>query len=130
VKERPPIPRQLGVVKPGTMKTNQASPHRRSTRTDAARRAQLLTAFDHSGLSAAAFARQHGLNYTTFCGWRARRANTRTAPEFVQVEVAAPAPPVELVIEVGPPTRLRIQSESQIVLAARLLRSLNAPAAC
>ena len=107
------------------MKTNQASPHGRSARTDVAHRAQLLTAFDRSGLSAAAFARQHGLNYTTFCGWRARRANTRTAPEFVQVEVAAPAPPVELVIEVGPPTRLRIQSESQIVLAARLLRSLN-----
>lgn len=112
------------------MKTKQAFPHRRLARTDAARRAQLLATFDRSGLSAAASARQHGLNYTTFCGWRAQRAKTRTAPEFVEVEVAAPAPPVELVIEVGPPTRLRIQSESQIVLAARLLRSLNAPAAC
>jgi hypothetical protein len=112
------------------MKTNKVSPHRRSARTDAAHRAQLLTAFDCSGLSAAAFARQHGLNYKTFCGWRARRAKTRTVPAFVQVEVAAPAPPVELVIEVGPHTRMRIQSESQIVLAARLLRSLNAPAAC
>jgi hypothetical protein len=96
------------------MKTNQASPHGRSARTDAARRAQLLTAFDRSGLSAAAFARQHGLNYTTFCGWRAQRAKTRTVPEFVQVEVAASTPPVELVIEVGPQTRLRVQSEVQI----------------
>ena len=112
------------------MKTNQVSPHGRSARTDAAHRAQLLAAFDRSGLSAAAFARQHGLNYTTFCGWRAQRAKTRKVPEFVQVEVAAPAPPVELVIEVGPPTRLPIQSESQIALAARLLRSLNATAAC
>jgi hypothetical protein len=70
------------------------------------------------------------LNYTTFCGWRAQRAKTQAAPAFVQVEVAAPAPPVELVIEVGSHTRMRVQSESQIVLAARLLRSLNATAAC
>jgi transposase-like protein len=112
------------------MKTNRVSPRRRSGRIDAARRAQLLATFDRSGLSAAAFARQHGLNYTTFCGGRAQRAKTRTGPELVQVEVAAPAPPVELVIEMGPPTRLRVQSEGQIVLAARLLRSLNTPAAC
>ena len=112
------------------MKTNQASGPGRSARTDAAHRAQLLAAFDRSGFSAAAFARQHELNHTTFCGWRAQRDKTRTAPAFVQVEVAASAAPVELVIEVGPPTRLRVQSEGQIVLAARLLRSLNAPAAC
>ena len=112
------------------MKTNKASAPGRSARTDAAHRAQLLAAFDRSGLSAAAFARQHGLNYTTFCGWRAQRAKTRTAPAFVPVAVAVPAPPVELVIEVGSHTRMRVQSESQIVLAARLLRSLNATAAC
>ena len=112
------------------MKTNKASPPSRSSRTDAAHRAQLLAVFDCSGLSAAAFARQHGLNYTTFCGWRAQRAKTRTAPAFVQVEVAAPAPPVELVIELGSHARMRVQSESQMVLAARLLHLLNAPAAC
>jgi hypothetical protein len=112
------------------MKSNRVTPRRRSVRIDAARRAQLLATFDRSGLSAAAFARQHGLNYTTFCGWRAQRGKTRSVPEFVQVEVAAPASPVELVIEVGPHTRLRVQSEGQIVLAARLLRSLNAPVAC
>jgi hypothetical protein len=112
------------------MKTSKASAPGRSARTNAARRAQLLAAFDRSGLSAAAFARQHGLNYTTFCGGRAQRGKTRTVPAFVQIEVAAPTPPVELVIEVGPHTRLRVQSEGQIALAAQLLRSLNAPAAC
>ena len=112
------------------MKTNKVSPHRRSARTDAAHRAQLLAEFDRSGLSAAAFARQHRLNYTTFCGWRAQRAKTRKVPGFVQVEVAVPPPPVELVIEVGPQTRLRVHSESQIALAAQLIHRLNAPAAC
>ena len=112
------------------MKTNKASPHSRSSRTDTAHRTQLLAAFDRSGLSAAAFTRQHGLNYTTFCGWRAQRAKTRTTPAFVQVEVPAPIPPVELVIEVGPHTRLRVHSESQIALATQLLQRLNAPATC
>lgn len=63
----------------------------RSPRTDAAQRAQVLVAFDRSGLSAAAFARQQGLNYTTFCGWRQRRAKANPSPAFVQVELA-PAP--------------------------------------
>lgn len=112
------------------MKTKKASPRSRSARTDASHRTQLLATFDRSGLSAAAFARQQGLNYTTFCGWRSQRAKTQPMPAFVQVEVAAPAPPVELVIEVGPHTRLRVHSEGQIVLVARLLRSLNTPAAC
>ena len=112
------------------MKTKKAFPQHRSARPDAARRAQLLGTFDRSGLSAAAFARQQGLNYTTFCGWRAHRAKSQTTPAFVQVEVAAPAPPVELVIEVGPHTRLRVRSEGQMVLAAQLLRHLNTPGAC
>ena len=66
----------------------------RAPRTDAAQRAQLLAAFDQSGLSAAAFARQHGLHYTTFCGWRQRRAKSSPSPGFVQVELRpAPTPP-------------------------------------
>jgi hypothetical protein len=66
------------------MKTLNHSP--RARRTEATRRAQLLAAFDRSGLSAA-FARQHQLNYTSFCGWRARRATAKAPPAFVQVEL-------------------------------------------
>jgi len=56
------------------MKTSNGSPRRWRRRIQADRRAQLLVAFDRSGLSAAAFARQHGLNYTTFkgCGFSCR----------------------------------------------------------
>jgi transposase-like protein len=61
-----------------------------SYRFDADQRAQLLAAFERSGLSGAAFARQHGIHYTTFCGWRQRQAKAR--PAFVQVELAAPQP--------------------------------------
>lgn len=93
-------------------------------------RAQLLAAFDRSGLSAAAFARQHGLNYTTFCGWRQRRDKTKVSPAFVEVELPAPAAPVELMIELGAQARLRLSSTGQIALAAQLIQTLNAPASC
>ena len=102
----------------------------RATRTDVTRRAQLLAAFDCSGLSAAAFARQHGIHYTTFCGWRARRPRTNPSPAFVEVELAAPAVAAGLIVELGGQTRLRIESASQIALAAQLLQHLNASRSC
>ena len=99
-------------------------------RADAGQREQLLEAFDQSGLSAAEFARQHRLNYTTFCGWRQRRDKTKGLPAFVQVEVAPQPAPAELLIEVGAAARIRLQSEGQITLAVRLLHHLNAVGPC
>ena len=112
------------------MKPFDRSPRRRTTRTDPGRRTRWLAAFDRSGLSAAAFARQHGLNYTTFCGWRQRRSQSRPLPGFVQVQLPSPAAAVELLIELGATARLRVNSASQIELAARLLQSFNADASC
>jgi hypothetical protein len=102
----------------------------RGERTDAARRAQLLAAFDQSGLSAAAFARQHGLNYTTFCGWRHRRARRPIPPAFVQVELAAPPAADGLIIELEGGARLRIESSGQVALAAQLLQTLHRSRPC
>jgi hypothetical protein len=102
----------------------------RPRRVKAPRRAKLLAAFDRSGLSAAAFARQHGLNYTTFCGWRGRQAKSKTSPVFVQVEVAAPVAPVELVIELDGSARLRLTSASQLDLAAARLQRLAPTQPC
>src|SRR5512144_308433 len=102
----------------------------RRPRTTSARRTQLLAKFDRSGLSAAAFARRHGLRYTTFCGWRQRQAKAEPAPGFVQVEVPSPVPPAELVIELGTFARIRLADASSIVLAARLLQELSALASC
>ena len=102
----------------------------RSARTDASQRAKILAAFESSGLSAGAFVRQHGLNYTTFCNWRQRQRAAKTLPAFVQVEWTAPAAPEELVIELGGPARIRIHSEDQLALATRLLHHLNRPGAC
>ena len=101
-------------------------------RRDAAalRREQLLAQFERSGMSAAEFARQNGLNYTTFCGWRQRRERARALPAFVQVEVASEAIAVELTIELGAQARMRIHSEKQAALAARLIQHLKQGQPC
>ena len=110
------------------MKIANRSP--RARRTTATERTQLLAAFDRSGLSATAFARQHALNYTTFCGWRQRRGKADGLPAFVQVELPASPEPAELVVEWGAQTRLRLRSPGQILLAVRLLQDLNAATPC
>jgi hypothetical protein len=112
------------------MKQDRVSQRGRAPRTDAARRAQLLAAFDRSGLSAADFARQQGVHYTTFCGWRQRRDRGSSSPGFVQVEMPESTPPVELVIEWGGTARLRLTNEAQIPLAARLLQACHVARPC
>jgi hypothetical protein len=111
------------------MKQTSVSPGRRAARTDAAQRAQLLAAFDRSGLSAAEFASQQRVHYTTFCAWRRQRDQAKTSPAFVQVELASPAPSAELVIEIGA-ARLRLGSAAQLPLAARLLQILQEGRPC
>jgi transposase-like protein len=112
------------------MKNSNGLLRHRRPRTPPSRRTQLLAAFDRSGLSAAAFARQQGIGYTTFCGWRHRWAKTEVSPAFVEVEVPEPATAVELLIEVGAHARLRISSAGQAELAARFLHHFNALTSC
>jgi len=112
------------------MKIYNGSPRHRQRVTPASRRAQLLAAFDRSRLSAAAFARRHGIGYSTLCAWRHHQAKTKPSPGFVQVEVSEPIAPVELVIELGAQARVRVTSDRQIELAVRLIERFNTPAAC
>ena len=101
----------------------------RHPRTSPTERAAWLQAFNRSGLCAAAFAREHGIGYSTFYHWR-RQARTATAPAFVEVDLS-PAPVTEsLLIELGPVPRLRLSSAPQVALAARLLQALQAPTPC
>ena len=96
------------VVKAGAMKTTNGFARHRRPRTTPAQRAQLLAEFERSRLSAAAFARRHGLNYTTFCGWRQRHGNAPHSPGFVQVELPPAEPATALVLELGSFTRVRL----------------------
>lgn len=108
------------------MESSNGSPRHKPI--DAKRRAELLAEFDRSGLTAAAFARQQGLHYTTFCNWRHRRA--RTSAGFVEVELPAPATPVEVTVELSAQARMRLTSVDQVELAVRLIQALNTPGAC
>lgn len=110
------------------MKTAHGFTRPRRSRASQTQRARLLAAFAQSGLSAAALARQHECRYPTFCGWRARQAQARPAPGFVELELAAPLPArAELVLALGPHARLRITDAGQIALAARRLPALRPP---
>ena len=101
----------------------------RRRRTSPQQRSALLAAFERSGLSAAAFARQQGLRYTTFCNWRQRQARS-PGPAFVEIEVMARPRPVELLIEIGAQARVRLNSPAQSELAARLLHHLHTLGSC
>jgi hypothetical protein len=128
VKGRPPIGGGLEVIHRRAM--NRAHLSSSWRRTSARKRAKLLAAFDRSGLSAAAFARKHRINYTTFCGWRQRRDKSPPATEFVQVELPPTPGLTDLVVEIGAEIRLRISSPTQLELAATLLRRLTKEEAC
>ena len=112
------------------MKSSNGSPRHRRQRTLLSRRTQLLAAFDRSGLSAAAFARQHDIGYTTFCGWRHRQTKAEASPGFIEVELPGLAAAVELLIKVGAPTHLRLSCAGQVELAARFVHCFNAQASC
>lgn len=112
------------------MKRNKFTSPRRSSHTSSDRCARLLAAFDRSSLSAAAFARQQGLTYSTFCGWRHRRAKLKASPAFVQVELSAPPAPAGLIVELDGGARMRIESAGQIALATALIKALTAQSAC
>jgi transposase-like protein len=112
------------------MKTTNGFARSRRARTSRSQRAQLLAAFERSGLSAAAFARQHQLHYTTFCNWRRRQAKARPSPGFVQVELSASPSPAVLLVELGGGARLRLTDAGQIELAARLIQTLRPPTPC
>jgi hypothetical protein len=112
------------------MRRSTFVPDRRFGRTSAAQRSKWLAAFDRSGLSAAAFVRQHGLQYTTFCGWRQRRTKSKSSPGFVQVELTPAPATTGLLIELGVQARMRVTSVDQIALAAQLIQHLNAKSSC
>jgi transposase-like protein len=112
------------------MKTLPLQVRRRRRRTSLQERTALLAAFERSGLSAAAFARQHDLRYTTFCAWRHRHTQTQPTPAFVEVEVVPASAPAGLVIELGTQAWLRLSSAAQMELAAQFVHRLNALGSC
>jgi hypothetical protein len=99
--------------------------------TPARDREALLDAFEKSGMSGAAFARLHGLRYTTFAHWRRIRRLRSDAPEptkagfqEVTIETERPCGPA-LNIELPGGGRFRLERADQLPMAKALLRYLD-----
>lgn len=108
-------------------------------RTPAADREAILALFEQGGMSGAAFARLHGIRYSTFMHWCARRrkrlASKGSATEttlFQEVEVSnSPLPRREgLVVELPLGARVRVERADQIPFIAALCRHLREHAGC
>jgi transposase-like protein len=99
----------------------------------AAQRAEILEAFDQSGVSAAEFARLVGVKYPTLAGWLHRRGQSRCGPRTRRtptvrfVEAAVNAPSLEaLELELPGGARLRFKEPGQVPLVVALLKGLGA----
>ena len=108
-------------------------------RTPLEKREAIVRAFEAAGMSAARFARHHGLNYSTFCSWiqEARRhgqaerqedseggTSVRWLEAVVEGESVGREEPSVLCVE-WRSARWTVCSQSQVRLAAALLRELE-----
>lgn len=99
------------------------------------RKAELITAYEQSGLTRATFARREGLSYTTFCGWlqghRGAAKRKKAAPRVPRpmrfVEANLPAMFGGLEISLPDGTKLRGASAKEL---AELLRALRSQSGC
>lgn len=115
-------------------------------RTPLEKRIAIVEAFECGGMSAARFARHHGLNYSTLCSWiQAARQQRRGQNPAVHSSGGGAMRWLEAVVEVGGDAaagqeapglcvewrgaRMRIESPTQARLAAALIRELEG-AAC
>ena len=102
-------------------------------RRSGAQRAEILAAFDHSGVSAAEFARLVGVKYPTLAGWLHRRGRPRgearpgkaPAVRFVEAAVPPTEAPAPLELELPGQVKLRLTEPGQVPLVVALLRGLT-----
>ena len=124
------------------MASTETGPAASKTKSGRARRphytdqykAEVVAAFESSGLSGSAFAQQQGIKYPTFCSWVAKaRGKTRSRK-------TAPSPSPFLIAEIGEQSavggeRLEVRlpggatvlagTSKQVALLAELLKSLR-----
>ena len=103
-------------------------------RTSQEQRCGILAEFERSGVSAAEFAKQNGIKYSTFAGWlqRHRRAKPKGQPPIMRLLEAVveqaqegTAPSVSLVVLKLPGgAQIELADPKQVPLAATLIRAL------
>ena len=93
-------------------------------RVDRERREAILAEFDRSAMSAAAFARLHGIKYTTFNYWLKVRRERQAPSGAALVEAVVDPGGGALQVELPCGARLQVHDEASAGLAATLLRAL------
>jgi hypothetical protein len=101
-------------------------------RTSKEQRRVLLAEFECCGLSAARFAKQTGLKYSTFAGWvqrhrRTKRPGRKTRLRLLEAVVASGPSALGLVVQLPGGAHLELREAHQISLVAALLRALEKP---
>ena len=101
------------------METNNSeSPRERSHFSDE-EKFEILQNFHQSGLTAAGFAREWGLNYGTFTKWLSKERKKEHPVEFVEVTAHSgssdkPAEPVKIACQFGHPSGWTISFENSL----------------
>jgi transposase-like protein len=98
-------------------------------RTSKEQRRIILGEFERSGLSAAQFAQQTGLKYSTLAGWLQRYRRSQSpgrarAVRLLEAVVEQNADKLPLVLELPGGARIEIKDAQQAALAGALLRTL------
>ena len=87
---------------------------------------QQIQAWQASGLTAAMYCRQHGLNPNTFNAWRRRyRAAPASAPGRLPIQVTPAAPASVLVLRLAAGHTLELPASAAPGWVAELLRCLG-----
>ena len=104
-------------------------------RTSKEQRRDILAEFERGGVSAAEFAKQNGIKYSTFAGWlqRHRRAKPKGQPQAVRLLEAmveqtlqgtGPSATASIILRWPGGSHVEITDAKQIPLAAALVRAL------
>jgi transposase-like protein len=119
----------MGTITAEVVETGETHDRRGRRAMPRTRRLELIQAFRASGLTMAKFARQEGINYTTFAGWVHRTGAVAAGSpiRFAQVQVpTAPAGqpaagPLEVRLADG--TVVRGERVAEVVAVVRALRA-------
>ena len=102
-------------------------------RTPPEQRAAVVAEFERSGLPGTQFAKLVGMKYPTLMAWVERKRGqpsskgTRRKSVFVEAVPALPAHQAALSVELGGAAVLKIADGRQVLLAAQLIKALQAP---
>jgi transposase-like protein len=121
----------MGTITTELVEDGEKRDNRGRRRVTAERRAEVVAAYEGSGMTMAAFARREGINYTTLAHWvmKARQATPTTSPiRFAEVKLPMPqsqdaVADDRLEVRLADGTMVRGRCVAEVAALVRVLRS-------